>query len=42
MRTAPALGELTDEVLAEAGLSPQEIADLRRRGVVGVRVGGGR
>jgi crotonobetainyl-CoA:carnitine CoA-transferase CaiB-like acyl-CoA transferase len=34
MRPAPALGEHTDEVLAEAGLSPGEIAVLRRRGVV--------
>jgi crotonobetainyl-CoA:carnitine CoA-transferase CaiB-like acyl-CoA transferase len=34
MRPAPALGEHTDEVLAEAGLSPGEIAVLRDRGVV--------
>ena len=34
MRPAPALGEHTDEVLAEAGLSSEEIADLRDRRVV--------
>ena len=34
MRPAPALGEHTDEVLAEAGLSREEIADLRDRGIV--------
>ena len=34
MRPAPALGEHTDEVLAQAGLSPEEIAVLRGRGVV--------
>ena len=34
MRPAPALGEHTDEVLAEAGLSREEIADLRGRGIV--------
>jgi crotonobetainyl-CoA:carnitine CoA-transferase CaiB-like acyl-CoA transferase len=34
MRPAPALGEHTDEVLAESGLSPREIAVLRSRGVV--------
>jgi crotonobetainyl-CoA:carnitine CoA-transferase CaiB-like acyl-CoA transferase len=34
MRPAPALGEHTDEVLAEAGLSREEIADLRDRSIV--------
>jgi crotonobetainyl-CoA:carnitine CoA-transferase CaiB-like acyl-CoA transferase len=34
MRPAPALGEHTDEVLAEAGLSREEIANLRGRGIV--------
>ncbi|MGH2547044.1 MAG: CaiB/BaiF CoA transferase family protein [Actinomycetota bacterium] len=34
MRPAPTLGEHTEEVLAEAGLSLQEIAELRERGVV--------
>jgi crotonobetainyl-CoA:carnitine CoA-transferase CaiB-like acyl-CoA transferase len=33
-RPAPALGEHTDEVLAEAGYSPEEIAELRRARVV--------
>ena len=42
VRAAPRLGEHTDEVLAEAGLSSEEIEDLRRRGVIGDRVGGGR
>jgi formyl-CoA transferase len=31
---APALGEQTDAVLAQAGLSPEQIAELRRKGVV--------
>jgi crotonobetainyl-CoA:carnitine CoA-transferase CaiB-like acyl-CoA transferase len=30
----PLLGEHTDEVLAEAGLAPEEIAALRQEGVV--------
>jgi len=33
-RPAPALGQHTDEVLAEAGYSPDEIAELRRARVV--------
>lgn len=41
-RPAPRLGEHTDEVLLEAGLSHEGVADLRRRGIVGDRVGGGR
>ncbi len=32
---APELGEHTDEVLANLGLTVEEIADLRRRGVIG-------
>jgi crotonobetainyl-CoA:carnitine CoA-transferase CaiB-like acyl-CoA transferase len=32
--TAPEAGEHTDEVLAEAGLSPDEIARLRAAGIV--------
>jgi alpha-methylacyl-CoA racemase len=32
---APALGEHTDEVLAEIGLGADRRADLRRRGVIG-------
>ena len=34
---APALGQDTDEILAELGLSPAEIGALRRNGVVGQR-----
>ena len=32
---APRLGQHSAEVLAELGLSPDDIADLRRQGVVG-------
>jgi crotonobetainyl-CoA:carnitine CoA-transferase CaiB-like acyl-CoA transferase len=32
---APLLGEHTDAVLAELGRTPEQIADLRTRGVVG-------
>lgn len=32
---APALGEHTDAVLAEAGVSPAEVAELKKRGVLG-------
>ncbi|MEU9242655.1 CaiB/BaiF CoA-transferase family protein [Streptomyces sp. NPDC048385] len=35
MGAVPALGEHTDEVLAELGLTQGEIADLRARGVIG-------
>ncbi len=34
-RAAPALGQDTDEVLREVGLTPEQIAALRQRGVVG-------
>ena len=34
-RPAPALGQHTDEVLAELGLTAGEIADARAKGVVG-------
>jgi crotonobetainyl-CoA:carnitine CoA-transferase CaiB-like acyl-CoA transferase len=34
-RRAPLLGEHTDEVLAEAGFNPAEIASLRQAGVLG-------
>jgi crotonobetainyl-CoA:carnitine CoA-transferase CaiB-like acyl-CoA transferase len=34
-RGAPLLGEHTDEVLAEAGLSEAEVGELRRQGVIG-------
>ena len=34
-RAPPTLGQHTDEVLAEAGLSGAQIADLRANGVVG-------
>ncbi|MEE9609581.1 MAG: CoA transferase [Myxococcota bacterium] len=34
-RHAPALGEHTDEVLAQAGFPPAEIAELRSTGVIG-------
>lgn len=33
-RTAPDPGEHTDEILAEFGLSPEEIAELRRAGAI--------
>jgi crotonobetainyl-CoA:carnitine CoA-transferase CaiB-like acyl-CoA transferase len=42
LRPAPGLGEHTEEVLTEAGLSPEEIADLGRRGIVEGHVRGGR
>ncbi|MBW2292619.1 MAG: CoA transferase [Deltaproteobacteria bacterium] len=32
---APALGQHTDEILAESGVTPLEIEDLREKGVVG-------
>jgi formyl-CoA transferase len=32
---APKLGENTDEVLREIGLTPEQIAQLRGRGIVG-------
>ena len=34
---APQVGEQTDEVLAELGLSPERIAELRASGAVGPR-----
>jgi formyl-CoA transferase len=34
-KQAPGLGEDTDEILSEAGLSDTEIADLRAAGVAG-------
>jgi crotonobetainyl-CoA:carnitine CoA-transferase CaiB-like acyl-CoA transferase len=34
-RSAPALGEQTEEVLREAGLTPGEIAALRSSGAAG-------
>jgi crotonobetainyl-CoA:carnitine CoA-transferase CaiB-like acyl-CoA transferase len=36
-RHAPRLDEHTDEVLAELGRTPEQIADLRTRGIVGAR-----
>ena len=36
---APRVGEQTDEVLAELGLSPERIAELRASGAVGPRAG---
>ena len=36
---APRVGEQTDEVLAELGLSPERIAELRASGAVGAREG---
>jgi crotonobetainyl-CoA:carnitine CoA-transferase CaiB-like acyl-CoA transferase len=38
-RAAPAIGEHTDEVLAEAGFSPDEIEKLREVGAAGAAVG---
>ena len=32
---APALGEQTDELLAEVGVTPREISSLREAGVIG-------
>ena len=40
LRAAPELGADTDAVLAEAGLTPGEIADLRRRQIAGAIVDG--
>jgi alpha-methylacyl-CoA racemase len=40
-RAAPALGQHTDEVLAECGFTEGEIAELCARGVAGVRAGPG-
>jgi formyl-CoA transferase len=34
-RNAPSLGQDTDEVLAEIGLTPQQVAQLRERGIIG-------
>jgi crotonobetainyl-CoA:carnitine CoA-transferase CaiB-like acyl-CoA transferase len=39
-RPAPTLGQHNDEVLAELGLGPEEIADLRAAGIVGERPAG--
>jgi formyl-CoA transferase len=36
-RHAPKLDEHTDEVLAELGRTPEQIADLRTRGIIGLR-----
>ena len=33
-RPPPALGEHTDEVLAELGLTGPQISDLRQRGII--------
>ncbi|HXW49778.1 MAG TPA: CoA transferase, partial [Xanthobacteraceae bacterium] len=33
-RQAPAMGEHTEEILAELGLAPGEIEALRKRGVI--------
>jgi crotonobetainyl-CoA:carnitine CoA-transferase CaiB-like acyl-CoA transferase len=33
-RPAPTLGQHTDEVLAERGFSPEEVADLRARSII--------
>ena len=34
-RPAPLIGEHTDEVLAEVGYGPEEVAGLRERGALG-------
>jgi crotonobetainyl-CoA:carnitine CoA-transferase CaiB-like acyl-CoA transferase len=34
-RASPALGEHTDDVLAEVGYSPAEIAAFRKNGLIG-------
>jgi crotonobetainyl-CoA:carnitine CoA-transferase CaiB-like acyl-CoA transferase len=34
-RPPPLLGQHNDEVLEEQGLTPEQIADLRERGVIG-------
>jgi crotonobetainyl-CoA:carnitine CoA-transferase CaiB-like acyl-CoA transferase len=33
-KRAPALGEDTDDILGQIGVSPEEIAELRARGIV--------
>ena len=33
-RPSPGLGEHTDEILGELGLTPDEVVELRQRGVV--------
>jgi len=38
-RHAPALGEQTEEILGEIGLSAAEMAALREGGVIGGRAG---
>ena len=34
-RSAPSLGQHNEEILGEAGYSPDQIADLKERGVLG-------
>jgi formyl-CoA transferase len=34
-RNAPRLGQDTDQVLREIGLTEQQVAELKRRGIVG-------
>ena len=34
---APMVGEQTDEILVELGMSPERIAELRAAGIVGPR-----